>query len=476
MKSRSSWKRGIPLLIVALTLTSVLACGGGGGTGTSSSVDAGGTGGTGGAGGTGSNPPAALVSVTVAPNHTRISAGGHQRFTAAGNYSDGTTQDITAQVTWSSSNTAVAIIDASGYATGITDGICAITATFTAASANFSMAAGLTIGPVVMTARGPIRIYGDDEFTFENGVVSGSGTQTEPYIIEGWIIDASQSDIAAWPYIHSGIAVGFTEKNFVIRDCRVTNDPSHYGSGIELSNIANGAVQNCRISGSDIGSGISLGGSTNVLINGNTIENCADGITNGSSSSDGVTISSNTISGCSGTGIEFHYLTNSSATNNTVTNNSSGIYASSLWFGGCTISGNQVLGNTWNGIELDDDSEFISITGNNTSSNGGNGIAIYGSSNNVSNNMSNGNGGSGIVLDFTGLTSNTANSNRMENNAANNNSGNGIYVGTGCINNRIIDSIFLSNNRIGWVNFYYDININASPNELLGNTYGTSHP
>jgi parallel beta-helix repeat protein len=476
MKLRSSWKRGIPLLIVALTLASVLACGGGGGTGSSNGADVGDAGGAGGTGGTGGNPPAALVSVTVTPSNTRISAGGHQRFTATGNYSDGTTQDITAQVTWSSSNTAVATIDASGYATGIADGICLVTATFTNSSANLSVTAGLTTGPVVMAARGPIRIHGDDEFTYENGVVSGSGTQTEPYIIEGWIIDASQSDIAVWPYFHAGIAIGFTEKYFVIRDCQVTNDPSHYGSGIDLGYVANGAVQNCRVSGSGMGSGISLGGSANVLISGNTIENCADGVTNGSSASDGISISGNTISGCSGMGIEFHYLTNSRATGNTVTNNDSGIFASDLFFGGCTISSNLVQGNALDGIELDGDSEYIAITGNNTSSNGGNGIAIRGSHNNIENNLSNGNGGSGIYLDFTGLTSYTASGNRLVNNTANNNDANGLYVGAGCIGNRIVENFFLSNNRIGWVNFYYDININASPNELLGNTYGTSYP
>ncbi|MDI6917068.1 MAG: hypothetical protein QMC80_04655, partial [Thermoplasmatales archaeon] len=38
----------------------------------------------------------------------------------------------------------------------------------------------------------PIRIWSNSDFTSENGVSSGSGTEADPYIIEGWDIDASQ--------------------------------------------------------------------------------------------------------------------------------------------------------------------------------------------------------------------------------------------------------------------------------------------
>jgi len=38
------------------------------------------------------------------------------------------------------------------------------------------------------TERGPILINGDSRFTSENGIVSGSGTKSDPYIIEGWRI------------------------------------------------------------------------------------------------------------------------------------------------------------------------------------------------------------------------------------------------------------------------------------------------
>jgi len=49
-----------------------------------------------------------LVSISVAPDTTTVSAGNTQAFTATANYDNSTTLDITTQVTWSSSNIAVA--------------------------------------------------------------------------------------------------------------------------------------------------------------------------------------------------------------------------------------------------------------------------------------------------------------------------------------------------------------------------------
>jgi hypothetical protein len=34
----------------------------------------------------------------------------------------------------------------------------------------------------------PIRIIGNEGFTPDNGVVAGTGTEADPYIIENWII------------------------------------------------------------------------------------------------------------------------------------------------------------------------------------------------------------------------------------------------------------------------------------------------
>ena len=72
----------------------------------------------------------AVTSIAVAPSSpANLSVGGGQQFTATATFTDGTTEDITSQVTWASDNTAIAQIDLTGSATGIAAGTANITAT-----------------------------------------------------------------------------------------------------------------------------------------------------------------------------------------------------------------------------------------------------------------------------------------------------------------------------------------------------------
>jgi PKD repeat protein len=70
-----------------------------------------------------------LSSIAVTPASATIPVGGTQQFTATGTYSNGTTQNLTGQVTWTSASTAVASINAAGLATGLGAGQAAISAT-----------------------------------------------------------------------------------------------------------------------------------------------------------------------------------------------------------------------------------------------------------------------------------------------------------------------------------------------------------
>ncbi len=65
---------------------------------------------------------ATLVSITVTPANGSVSAGQTLQFKATGTYSDKSTQDLTASVTWASSNTTAATITSGGLATGVTSG------------------------------------------------------------------------------------------------------------------------------------------------------------------------------------------------------------------------------------------------------------------------------------------------------------------------------------------------------------------
>jgi N-acetylneuraminic acid mutarotase len=70
-----------------------------------------------------------LVAVVVTPSQASIPIGSGQQFIATGNYSDGSTQDFTSSVTWTSSSNGVASVNAFGLATATTQGSSTLTAT-----------------------------------------------------------------------------------------------------------------------------------------------------------------------------------------------------------------------------------------------------------------------------------------------------------------------------------------------------------
>jgi hypothetical protein len=73
-------------------------------------------------------PPATLVSLAVTPAAPSIVAGTDQQFTATGTFSNATTVDLSATVTWASSDPS-ATISASGLAHGVSAGSSTISAT-----------------------------------------------------------------------------------------------------------------------------------------------------------------------------------------------------------------------------------------------------------------------------------------------------------------------------------------------------------
>ena len=93
---------------------------------------------------------ATLISISLSPaspSIPSIPAGITQQFTATGAFSDGTSLDISTQVTWSSSNISVATIIRSGLATSLAAGTSTITATYQTISGNTILtvtSAGLT--------------------------------------------------------------------------------------------------------------------------------------------------------------------------------------------------------------------------------------------------------------------------------------------------------------------------------------------
>lgn len=77
-----------------------------------------------------------LSSIAVTPASATIPVGGTQQFSATGTYSNGTTRDLTGQVTWASATTAVATISAVGLGTGLGAGQTVISATLSGVTGN----------------------------------------------------------------------------------------------------------------------------------------------------------------------------------------------------------------------------------------------------------------------------------------------------------------------------------------------------
>jgi len=116
----------------------------------------------------------------------------------------------------------------------------------------------LSSSPVhaTLTSHAPIYINGNDNFISANGVVGGSGTENDPYIIENWDINAEN--------VH-GTWIENTTAYFIIRNCYVHDGWNNGKFGIYLNSVINGKIDNCIIENNY--DGIMFNHSSNNFIN-----------------------------------------------------------------------------------------------------------------------------------------------------------------------------------------------------------------
>src|SRR2546427_1300893 len=88
----------------------------------------------------------------------------------------------------------------------------------------------------------PIFINGNNAFTADNGVTGGSGTSSDPYIIENWLITTSGS----------GIEIDNTNVFFVITNVSIQG-MVRPAAAILFSNISNGELTNSIMQGFYVG-------------------------------------------------------------------------------------------------------------------------------------------------------------------------------------------------------------------------------
>ena len=168
------------------------------------------------------------------------------------------------------------------------------------------------------TTHGVIRINSDADFDSSHGVVGGSGTSDDPYIISRWDIDAHGAGNA--------IYVGNTTAYFVVENCYLHNASRHSwpyfdGDGITLYKVKNGKISGNNITNNDW-DGIYIDSSSNNTISKNNITNNGDS---------GIYLSSSSYPSSS----------NNIISRNNITNNWEGIHLDIT--SGNTISGNIMI-------------------------------------------------------------------------------------------------------------------------------------
>jgi len=197
----------------------------------------------------------------------------------------------------------------------------------------------------LLTSHDPIRIEDNGNFTAQNGVNFGSGTQGDPYIIDNWDIYGGTGGAGY------GIYIGNTTKHFIIRNCSVykaNGNPGTYyqNTNIYFYNVKNGAIHNCTIDKANW-YGIRIWGGTNnnnIITNNIIINNGREAIIFGNSNNNRA--ENNSISGVPilFNGISLFTGTNQVINNNTFTNTGIGIVNS--------FQNHEITNNTVNGKSI----------------------------------------------------------------------------------------------------------------------------
>ncbi len=127
-----------------------------------------------------------LMSIAVTPANPSIAVGNSEYFTATGTYSDGSTQNLTSSVTWSSSDTSVATNGSNGIVTPVAAGSAIVTAV-----------SGNTWGNTALTVT---IINSHYQGSTTNGTVSGVVVDKRGVPIPGVTITA----------LHTNVSIGVT--------------------------------------------------------------------------------------------------------------------------------------------------------------------------------------------------------------------------------------------------------------------------
>ncbi len=149
-----------------------------------------------------------LQSIQVTPASPQVPAGLTVTLAATGTFSDGTTQDLTAQAAWTSSASAIATVAATGVVTGVAVGSATITATFSGVSGSTpvtvdaSVLRSIVVTPVdqPVTVGGTVRLTATGQFS--------DGDSHDVTAQASWTANPAALVSIAAPGLVKGVAAG----------------------------------------------------------------------------------------------------------------------------------------------------------------------------------------------------------------------------------------------------------------------------
>lgn len=117
-----------------------------------------------------------------------------------------------------------------------------------------------SVETVTGSIRGPISILGDADFTEANGVIGGTGTEDDPYVIAAWEIIVPSGE-------YYGVRVENVTAHFELRGLVIQNATEMDGAGIRIGFADGGRIDGCSVANSM--NGVILVSSSDVVM-----ENC----------------------------------------------------------------------------------------------------------------------------------------------------------------------------------------------------------
>lgn len=193
------------------------------------------------------------VSLSISPQNATIPVGLSVSFTVIATYSDGSTQDVTAQSTYSSSNTTVASTNSSGEAMGISPGTFVETANFEGLSAS-TQSLAVVAAQVVSLSISPQTTIIPVGATIPLVVIATYSDATTQDVTSQSIYNSTDTTIGT---VDNGIATGVSPGVFRVgatfngiststQDLNVRTQVSY------VTNINGNSVSQCRLDSSGV--------------------------------------------------------------------------------------------------------------------------------------------------------------------------------------------------------------------------------